>query len=116
MNISKYLLLILSFILFVVNFFRTYIALWGWNKLGRMPAFEDALKILKPIFISWQVDENLLLAAHFLTTLLILIVIPLFTWNLVKGNKQKWLIFPLLIVEYEILFRCMPCYEYVMFD
>ncbi len=116
MKVGKYLLFILSFILLVVNFFRVYILIWGWKKLGRMPEFIDGAKILKPIFISWQTDENLLLAAHFLTILLILIMIPIVIKEILKPYRKIWLTYPILIIFFEVLLRSTTGYDYIMFD
>ena len=114
MNISKYLLLVCSFILFVINFFRAYIVFCGWRKLDRMPNFKDIYTAYKPVFIDRRTDEFLLFGAHLLTPLLILIMALLFFRIVVKNKEGLWLLLPLFIVVFEFIFRGTPGYGYLM--
>jgi hypothetical protein len=78
--------------------------------LDRLPIGKDGLVINKPIVVNWKIDEVFLLFGHFMSPMLIVMLL------IYTRNNRKQLAIGLILMFFEIYLRTTEVYDYVMFD
>lgn len=111
-------LLLTYFGLFLVlQLMRIYKIVPRWQELGRMPnAHDGIMNSIKVFFFSPFWDEFILALSHIFLPVVFTAVMGIYLLYRKKGLEEVWLFWIVISIIFEIIFRSLDAYGFVMSD
>lgn len=114
---AEALLLTYFGVFLVLQLMRIYKIVPRWQELGRMPNAHDGIRnSIKVFFFSPFWDEFILALSHIFLPVVFAAVTGVYLIYRKKGLEDVWLLWIFISIVFEIIFRSLDAYGFVMSD